>query len=338
MNIWVDFTNIPHAHFLSVILRHLGDKHGFFCTAREFAELEDILCQKNIEFKKIGRYYRNKFLKIVGMVKREAGLFKNCGNFDLAISCGGSESVCLSKIRLKKSIVFDDNDISPNWLYARFADYFICPRAFDTKKIVAQGLARDRVYLYDGYKEDLYIADYTPEPSFLSKIPFEEYVVVRPENLAAAYIKRKYKNTIVPELLRKLSESKKNVIFLPRYDNEEKYAQGLMNVFIPPYSLNGLDLCFYSEAVFTGAGTLAREAACMGIPAISFFPGDELLSVDKKMVGEGRLFHCRNADKIIDYFNKSGKRKFDIGRCKRVQKQVLGILDTVLEEVRRDCA
>ena len=43
-----------------------------------------------------------------------------------------------------------------------------------------------------------------------------------------------------------------------------------IKIFVPEGPLNGLDVC-YSDAVLTGAGTFAREAAILGTPAISFF-------------------------------------------------------------------
>ena len=333
MKIWFDFTNVPHAHFLSVIIKYFFDKHNVFCTARDFAELRGLLTEKNIDFKMAGKHHRNKFLKPFASLKRYFKLCREVSAFDLSISCGSYEATFFSKIKGKKTIVFDDNDISPNWLYARFTDYFICPSKFNINGIVRQGIPRQNIFSYDGYKEDIYLADYAPDPEFLNKLPFKEYVVIRPENLSATYIKGKDKKSLAPALLKKLVSDGNSIVFLPRYNQEIEYAQGLKNVHIPPDILNGLYLCFYAKAVFTGAGTFAREAACLGVPAVSFFPGTKLLSVDKDMINKGWLFHSRNIDDIIKYFAEFKRREFNVERCKEVQKEVFVILNKILEKI-----
>jgi hypothetical protein len=335
MKIWFDFVNVPHAHFLSVIRGHFLNKHIIFCTARDFAELKSLLNQKNIEFKMIGSHYRGKFFKIFGSIARCFSLWKNIPPYDLSISCGSHEAALFSKIKGKKTVVFDDNDISPNWLYAPFTDYFICPSKFNIDKIIHQGIKKQNIYNYDGYKEDIYLADYKPDPDFINKIPFKEYFVVRPENLSASYIKGKNKKSITPELLKSLSGNGNNIVFLPRYKHERVYAEGLKNIYIPSDVLNGLDLCFYSKAVFTGAGTLAREAACLGVPAVSFFPGDNLLSVDQDMINKGWVFYSLNIEDIVGCISKFKKRAFDAERCKKTQSQVFGILEEIFEKISK---
>jgi len=335
MKIWFDFTNVPHAHFLSVILEHLSDKHQILLTSRKFCELQDLLHKKNINTKCIGEHYNNKFLKGAGFIKRTALLFSYCKRFDVSISCEAGESTYVSKIKRKKSLIFSDNDISPSWIYAGLVDYFICPAVFSSERIISQGMDRERIYFYNGYKEDVYIADYLPNPSFLDTIPFREYVVVRPANLSATYIKASHKKMFAQPLLSRLAENKENIIFLPRWRSERSYACGLKNVYIPSGAINGLDLCYYAKAVFTGAGTLAREAAALGVPAVSFYPGDKLLSVDKAIINEGRLFHSRDVEKIMSYFLNSEKKPPDRKRITVAQKQVFKILDKVLHDIER---
>ena len=53
----------------------------------------------------------------------------------------------------------------------------------------------------------------------------------------------------------------------------------LFQYFHPEEPLNGLDVCYYSKSVLTGAGTFAREAA-FGYLAVSF-SRRKTLTVDK---------------------------------------------------------
>ena len=96
--------------------------------------------------------------------------------------------------------------------------------------------------------------------------------------------------------------------------------------------MNGLDLCYYSDAVLTGSGTMAREAACMGKPAVSFFPNKEFLSVDEQLINEGKMIHSRKAQDIGEYVlsQKEKKVKTDFTRSKKVKKEVVGIIRNIL--------
>jgi predicted glycosyltransferase len=102
-------------------------------------------------------------------------------------------------------------------------------------------------------------------------MPFENFITIRPENIFGAYVNSKTKS-IVPGLIKKLTQSGFNILYLPRCKEDKKYCESSKNVYIPSMPLLGLDVCYYSQAVLTGAGTFAREAALVGTPAV-FFPG-----------------------------------------------------------------
>ena len=132
-------------------------------------------------------------------------------------------------------------------------------------------------------------------------------------------------------MLKKLYKSKYNIIFLPRYESDKEYIKGMKNVYIPPEPLNGLDACFYASAVITGAGTLAREAACLGVPAVSFYSGKQLLAVDKKMIKEGKMFYSRDPQKILKYIKNTKKVNPDLERSKKVKEEVIKKIEEVID-------
>lgn len=230
----------------------------------------------------------------------------------------------------KKSITFDDNETAPNWRYSHFTDYAFWPKAIAVEKLIRQGFKLNRLYQYDGFKEDVYIADYIPDNNFLNKLPFSRYVVLRPENIQANYVNTKQKS-IVPDLLSKFNEANINVLFLPRYKEDRIYSKGYKNVFIPEGAVNGLDACYFSDAVITGAGTLAREAACMGVPAVSFYSGKNLLTVDKKLIDMKWIYHSRSANDIYHYFINSSRKRRSLERSQQVQEEVKQKLIEVID-------
>jgi len=337
--IWFDFNNVPHVNFLLPIIQKYEHEFDMIFSVRDFAETIGLFKKKiNRPFIEAGTHQGgNKLKKILGVIKRFNVLKKNIPYFDVKISVGGDASSMLAKMRGKLSVTFDDNETSPNWRYAPFSDLAFWPSVIDKKRLNKQFFKKN-LYQYNGYKEDFYLADYEPNPAFLEQLPFKQYVVVRPENIKASYVEGR--QSIVPELLKELDAAGYNILFLPRYESDRDYAQGIQNIYIPNEAVNGLDACHYADAILTGAGTMAREAACLGVPSVSFFAGAHLLAVDQSMVDSGKMFYSRDVQQIMQFLNNSRHSFFtergggiaDLERCKQVQQEILDVLDKKIRE------
>jgi uncharacterized protein len=294
-------------------------------------ETTSLLKQNAIEFTEIGKHGgKSKVGKLLAFADREVKLLLKIPCFDISIS-SNYEAPQISWLRQKTSIVFEDNDISPNWLYSKFASFILCPEAINKQKMLSMGVDPKKLITYPGYKEDIYIAGYKFNPDFLRKIPFTDFVTVRPENLYATYVTKKAVS-IVPELINKLSDKNFNILYLPRYQQDLAYITKQKNIFIPDSPLNGLDVCFYSKAVLTGAGTFSREASLMGKPAVSFFAGTTLLSVDKQLIKEGKVFFSRNADEIVEFISSVESVPSNLNRSVEVQKEVFNKIDQLISD------
>jgi hypothetical protein len=265
--VWFDITNTPHVHFMLGIKETLDQygEFGYIFTSRDFSETNKLLRQKiGDNFTTIGKHYGKKKLdKVRGLASRFLQISRRVGNYDISISNGSESAIWLSFLKGKKSIAFGDNDTARQWTYGRFVNFAFFPDAIERQILTNQGISEKRLYLYHGYKEDIYLADFRPDPEFLQKLPFKEYVIVRPENLMANYIRNDHVKSITPELLKILSDAGINILYLPRYVSDHDYARGINGIHIPEEPINGLDACYYATAVLTGAGTIAREAACI---------------------------------------------------------------------------
>ncbi|AKB76674.1 hypothetical protein MSHOH_0191 [Methanosarcina horonobensis HB-1 = JCM 15518] len=330
--IWIDIINPSHALFFNSLIPELSS-HQLDITIRDRAETVKLCKSFGINGRVIGTDYVDPLKKSVNMVYRTLKLSTSIPKFDISLSFENGMCVFGSKVRGNPSILFCDNDLKFSQKKSflqdlesdikSLASYVFIPRVcrenfsimFDDTQLIT----------YNGCKEDIYIADYIPDPDFLDKIPFNDFVVVRPEALGSFYVKEN--KTIVPEILKRFEKENVNVIYLPREKEDIKYAEGC-KFYTPDNPLNGLDLCYYANAVLTGSGTLAREAACMGTTSISFFPSSKLLSVDQYFVDQGRILHSRDVNEIMDYINKNiqnGKRR-DLKKCKAIKKDFLSKL------------
>ena len=332
MRIWIDITNTPHVNVLMPIIRHLEKDHELIFTARDFSETLPLLAKNGINPLVYGRYKgKSRIRKITGLFRRMWTLLVKLPKFDMALSLGGNYTSAVAFLRGKKSIVFSDNDISFKFFSFAFGSYFIFPYYFKYHKVQKRYRIKDyQIKTFNGFKEDIYIADFTPDPFFMDKVPFQEFITIRPENLKASYVPKDSK-TIVPQLFEVFKD--KNILFLPRYEEEKKYAEGYANVWYPEGPLSGLDVCYYTEAMLTGAGTFAREAALLGVPAVSFFPSQTFLSVDLAMQELGIEFKSRDPEAIRFYVDTAERVIASTERSKAVQSEVFSIIDGIIAEV-----
>lgn len=334
--IWFDITNTPQVHFLLGIKKMIASSDNeFIYTTRDFSEtvklLEQAIGEDYIVFgKHHGKSYLN---KVVGLFDRFWQVYRNIPSFDISISNGSENAVWTASLKRKKSIAFGDNDLARQWTYGRFVSFAFFPNAISKDIITRQGISENRLFLYNGYKEDVYLHDFSPNTSFLSTLPFDNYVIVRPENIMANYIRNDKVQSITPDLLKRLSSNGVNILYLPRYEFDRDYAKGLKNIFIPDGPINGLDAVYYSDAVFTGAGTLAREAGCLNVPSFSFFAGSDLLAVDKQMIKDGLMLFSRNPGELYNKFKSSSKKSPDLTRSKNAASEISDKLNEVIQKL-----
>lgn len=338
MRIWIDVTNSPHVNVLMPIYKHLqAQGHELIITARDFSETIPMLRQNGIEPIIIGNHKgKSRLKKIGGLLGRYINLIFRVPKFDLAFSLGGSYTSVVAWLRRKPSITFSDNDFTTHkFVTYMFSSHFIFPSYLHYQAAQKKfHLRPEQIHTFNGFKEDIYIADYQVDPNFLDQLPFKDFITIRPENLKAAYVP-KDAVTIVPQLFEVFKDQ--NILFLPRYEEEKKMAAGYSNIWYPAGPLKGLDVCYYTKAMLTGAGTFAREAALLGVPAVSFFPRKEFLAVDVVLQEQGKEFKSRSAEEIRNYVlnaSKGGERVLgDTSRSKAVLNEVLTIFDRIIEEV-----
>jgi len=331
--LWFDLNNSPHVNFFKPFVDYYLGKTHILVTARDLAETVNLArAQLPVEVMLIGKHGgKSKIKKVTRLLERIRQMNSKLGSFDIALSCGGIEASLLARVKKKIAVAFDDNDISPNWLYSKFVNYAFFPDAIPKARLLKQGFKSESIIQYEGYKEDVYISEFKPDPDFLKTLPIKDYLIVRPENFRANYV-RGDETTIVSRLLKILSEKMYEVLYLPRYEYEKHYAAGLLGVYVPPTPLNGLDAVYHSSGVLSGAGTLSREAACLGVPAVSFFPGKDLLAVDRKMIGDNWMFHSRNPEEMVKYLEstRTGARRKK--RSRDVKFEIMEKLDRIIAE------
>jgi predicted glycosyltransferase len=336
--IWIDIINPSHPLFFQPLVNELKKNNSIIITLRNRGETVKLAELFGLSGKIYGRDYEDPIKKMFSMVSRTFSLGCTVKRFDYSISFENPMSVLISKIRGRKSILLIDNDLKyrDGNIYFQLleskikllSDTIIIPRACE--QTLRTYHSDGKLQIYDGYKEDFYIADYHPDETVPEKLPFKEYIILRGEASNSFYVSKK--QSILPQLFDLFSKENVNILFLPR-DNSDFHYPETERITKLKEPINGLDLIYYSNAVLTGSGTMAREAACMGKTALSFYPSDELLSVDTQLINEGKIFHSRDPKEIVDYVlaNMGKKRTLQLERSNKVKKEILKIINTCIE-------
>jgi predicted glycosyltransferase len=233
--IWLDIKNSHEPAFFKPFLKRFND-HEFFITSRQSAEITDLLNKMEIKNNPVGKHYGKHIVeKILGLFIREATLFFRVPEFDVALSHGSTYAIHVGKLRLRNVICFSDNDMEnfEHKVTLMFIDYLIIPNVIPINTLIKQGAKKESIIQYNGFKEDVYVADFRPDPNFLDDLLFDDFITIRPEALQAAYVSRNAK-TIVPQLLSEFVKENVNILYLPRYPEDNAYAKGYDNVYIPP--------------------------------------------------------------------------------------------------------
>jgi predicted glycosyltransferase len=182
-----------------------------------------------------------------------------------------------------------------NHLAFRLASRVIVPRSFPEEALQRYGARSEKVRRYKGTKEDVYLADFKPDPRFMETLrglgieAGDVLVVVRPPARDALY--HRFDTELFDELLRRL-EARDDVktLLLPRTGAQraEFAARTSRNMILPEGALDGANLIAAADMIVSAGGTMNREAAALGVPAATIYAG-RWAAIDEELVREGRL-------------------------------------------------
>ncbi len=343
---WVDLASPSHPFFFKALTDAIPDIRTTV-TVRDKTQTVSLAREVGFRFRTVGRDYEPSLLRMLGIPIRTAQLTVGMPDADVAMGARNAMCVLSAKARGVPTIHFTDNDICAHQdglyadaLYHRLvaqATHNVVPEAFRTEVLTDRGADPDSVHTYGGFKEDVYVAGFEPDESFPDRLPFggEPFAVVRPEALNATYVQSE---TIAPDLLAELTDRGVNVVYLPRTDDYREFTADADpdRVYAPPDALSGLELAWHARCVLTGSGTMAREAARMGTPAVSFFPSEHI-SVDRALIERGEIFHSRDPVEIAEYVDSLtvADARPDLAEARRVRDEVASLTGDLIEAERR---
>jgi predicted glycosyltransferase len=336
MLIWIDLANSPHVPFFRTLIPEF-EKRGaeVLTTARDFAQTIELAEAAGLAPVRIGghggRELAGKAGNLVGRARALRKWARGRG-FNLAVSHNSYAQVAAARSLGIKSVTLMDYEHQPaNHLAFRLAQRVIVPRAFPEEALRRFGASARKVRRYAGTKEDVYLADFEPDPHFAETLrelnvePQDVLVVVRPPARDALY--HRFENELFDELLERLSARPEVKIILLARTEAQRAAYGAkarVNLILPRTALDGANLIASSDMVISAGGTMNREAAALGVPAATIYAG-RWAAIDEELVREGRLRRISTREDL-DALPVEKKGDAHARRALHVRSQVVDLI------------
>ncbi|RLG46266.1 MAG: hypothetical protein DRO06_04685, partial [Thermoproteota archaeon] len=208
----------------------------------------------------------------------------------------------------------NDNDLSEHVSRLTFSlsEKVVIPEEFGRGRAVSLGARAGAVVTFRGVFERSHVADYLESGPFLrTEAPglerFEGYLVVRPGDPYASY-----SEGVLPlaQMLSKVLEKEEGVLLIPREEEDVAEFRAWLGerVVVPPGPVDLMELSRKAVAVVSGGGTVAREAALLGVPAVTTF-GREIAPT-RVLRRRGLLMEARDLSELREALRLARSERF----------------------------
>ncbi len=344
--IWIDLENTPHIPFFRPILRELRKQgHQVVLTARDGYQTCEMAGFHSMDYQRIGRHYgKNLLAKVAGLGVRAGQLlaFARRERPHLALNLGSrSQNLACRLARIPVVEIMDYEHTAESALFE--SRWFLTPEV--VRASVYAGDRSGRIRSYRGIKEDVYVPDFSPDPSILTELGLEDaevVVTVRPSATEAHYHNPEAEILFVRLMERAIATPGVRTVLLPRNGRQEDelrqryphWFEGGKTV-VPGTVVDGLNLIWHSDLVVSGGGTMNREAAALSVPVYSIFRG-RMGAVDRHLCVQGRLVLIESPEDVDRKILLEPRVKGPLPGAGRspALADILGHLDTILASLR----
>jgi len=336
MKAWVDILTPKQANFLGELKQRL-DSAGIktFTTTREYREVNELLQLRGLKATPVGRHGGEKLEeKLVESAKRVAALTEHVEEegIDVAISFSSPETARVAfGLKIPHYCVSDSPHAEAVCrltvpLSARLFSPWLIPVSAWTK----YGIKPRDVVRYRALDPMAWLPHYAPDSKVIESLKLDAskpIIVVRTPEEYASYLSDRNQSIAgnVTETVSKLIEVSADaaqIVVLPRYETQgERFERRFGNrVTVPRHIIDAISLLRVSSVFLGGGGTMTAEAAMLGTPVISYYPG-EVTFVESFLIRYGlverildprRIAQRANAicksEEFREYFQKKSRR------------------------------
>ncbi len=202
-------------------------------------------------------------------------------------------------------------------LFSRMATKLLLPETIPSVTLERQHVNMKKVIRYPGFKENVYLSGWHNSPGVMDELeldPGRLIITVRPPATWAHY-QDPFSEVLFRALVERLrGDRDAQVIVLPRTLEQGEKLKSSYGMRSAPFrvsdkAVDALSLMAHSDAVLSGGGTMAREAAILGTPAYSLFAGKPG-AVDAALERDGKLTILRKIEEVRNLHFEKSTRSF----------------------------
>jgi hypothetical protein len=302
MKVWLDVLTPKQANFLGELQHRLNAK-GFktILTTREYREVNELLELRGLKAIKVGRHGGGALDdKLMESSKRIVELCKEIGEQgpDVAISFSSPEAARVAfGLKIPHYCINDSPHADAVCrLTIPLSQKLFTPWVVPTYAWKRYGIAPRDIVRYRALDPTVWLTNYKSNPRALDSLNLDRgkpLIVLRTPEEFAAYLSEHSSSTSInaTDIVRKILDlggTETQLVILPRYDNQaERFSKLFGNrVIVPEHVIDAVSLLQMSSVLIGGGGTMTAEAALLGVPVISYYPGDTTF-VERFLIGYG---------------------------------------------------
>ncbi len=290
MRIWIDVLTPKHALFFEPLYRELvRDGHEALLTTRKYREAQEALEMKRLRFQVVGEHggasRYGKLLASARRIERLAQIVEEWGP-DTAVSFSSPEAARVAfGLGVPHVAANDSPHIRPVARLTIPLSRYVCSPWIIPRRIWLDfGAYRDGIVSYRALDAAAWVKRLKPNPFVLRQLSLERdrpIIVLRTEESFASYLEGRASDEApvigpVTEQILRLGLDVQ-IVISTRYGRQapvlrERFGK---RVRVVDHIVDSTSLLHYSSFFIGSGGTMTVEAALMGVPAISCFPGEK---------------------------------------------------------------
>ncbi|RLI26018.1 lipid-A-disaccharide synthase [Candidatus Bathyarchaeota archaeon] len=313
MRILIDILTPKQCRFFSALSKKL-ERRGFevFKTARRFREVVELLGILGEEAYIVGRYGGATLEgKLDASLERMLELKKVFHRLkpDLVVSFSSPEASRIAFGLGTPHIAVNDSPHSE--AVARLTiplsrilfTPWIIPKAAWTR----YGIAPSRIIKYRALDPAAWLKEFKPDPRVLTELGLDTgrpIAVFRLEESHASYILGM--GGLVEEVAKKaLERFDLQLVIMPRYDEQVNRVEKVFGdkALVLRKTVDAASLLYFASILVGGGGTMNIEAALLGVPVVSCYPG-QTTYVERYLVEKGFIRRASNPDEALAHMEK----------------------------------
>jgi len=312
MRVWIDILTPKHALFFEPLYRELArDGHALILTTRTYREAQEALQLKGLRSHLVGEHGgATRYGKLLASARRVVKLAQLIDSWkpDTAVSFSSPEAARVAFGLGVPHVAVNDSPHS--WLVARLSiplSRYVCSPWIIRRKVwLSFGARPDGIVPYKALDAAAWLKRYKPNPAVLKQLSLKTdkpIIVLRTEESFASYLEGKASDSapvigpVIAEVLRRKLDAQ--IVISTRYGRQAPVLRQKFGdrVRVVDHIVDATSLLYYSTIFIGSGGTMTVEAALLGRPAISNFPGEKPLYI-KYLEGRGLVKTIRSPRKI----------------------------------------